>query len=463
MSKPPAGLSRNVRWTVLCGCLLAVSLACGDVGQAEPSASRMTPIVKAVQSARASVVNIRGEKTVTSENLSAEPANLGRRVNGMGTGVVIDPRGYIVTNYHVVDGVREIKVTLADKRQCIGRLVARDSETDLAIIKIELADKLPVIELGTSDDLMTGEWVIAVGNAYGYEHTVTRGIISALHREVQVSDAQFYDDLIQTDASINPGNSGGPLLNIDGQMIGINVAVRAGAQGIGFAIPVDKVMGVVDRLLAERNGELTRHGLVLKPANTQAGGVTVAAVDEQSPAEAAGLKPGDVITRIEDVEIARPTDFQRALLERPPGSRLAVRVRREDEPLTLELTLAAAETQRSTAMQEAWNVLGLRLERIAPEEFRRRYENVTYRGGLTVTAVRPDSPASEQGIRCGDVLVGMHLWETVSLENVAWVLSQQGVSYNSPLMFYIIRDQKTHYGHLPLSMKSGSGNKLSKR
>ena len=126
----------------------------------------------------------------------------------------------------------------------VATLVARDLETDLAVIKVNVSDKLTVIALGTSSDLMAGESVIAVGNAYGYENTVTRGIISALHRAVQVSDAQFYDDLIQTDASINPGNSGGPLLNIDGEMIGINVAVRAGAQGIGFAIPVDKAMNV---------------------------------------------------------------------------------------------------------------------------------------------------------------------------------------------------------------------------
>ncbi len=195
---------------------------------------RETPIVKAIQRARGAVVNIRGEKTVVDHGFAAVPApgqtatpDAGRRVNGMGTGVVIDARGYIVTNYHVVDGVREILVTQADGRRQVAKLIARDLETDLAVIKIDARTPLPVIPIGTSSDLMTGETVIAVGNAYGYEHTVTRGIVSALHRAVQVSDAQFYDDLIQTDASINPGNSGGPLLNIDGEMIGINVAVRA--------------------------------------------------------------------------------------------------------------------------------------------------------------------------------------------------------------------------------------------
>ena len=182
----------------------------------------------------------------------------------MGTGVVIDPRGYILTNYHVVDGVKEIQVTLADERQ-LRRQAARPRPRDRSGPDQDrrLATSLPVIPIGTSSDLMTGESVIAVGNAYGYEHTVTRGIISALHRAVQVSDAQFYDDLIQTDASINPGNSGGPLLNIDGEMIGINVAVRAGAQGIGFAIPVDKVMKVAADLLARRPTTRRWHGMTL--------------------------------------------------------------------------------------------------------------------------------------------------------------------------------------------------------
>ena len=152
-----------------------------------------------------------------------------RRVNGMGTGVVIDPRGYILTNYHVVDGVHEIQVTTAEDKKYVASIVARDAETDLAVIKINPAEKMEVIALGTSSDLMQGETVVAVGNAFGYDFTVTRGIVSALHRAVQINDAQYYDDLIQTDAPINPGNSGGPLLNIDGEMIGVNVAVRAGA------------------------------------------------------------------------------------------------------------------------------------------------------------------------------------------------------------------------------------------
>ena len=238
----------------------------------------------------------------------------------MGTGVIIDSRGYIITNYHVVDGVREILVTLADGHRQTAKLFARDLETDLAVIKIDARTPLPEIPMGTSSDLMTGETVIAVGNAFGYEHTVTRGIVIALHRSVQVSDAQFYDDLIQTDASINPGNSGGPLLNIDGEMIGINVAVRAGAQGIGFAIPVDKVTAVAVGLLASCNAGKVRMGMATaNDASPSSQGMVVGAVEAQSPAAAAGLLAGDVVTGVDDAEVSRPLDFQRAMLDASPA------------------------------------------------------------------------------------------------------------------------------------------------
>ena len=249
----------------------------------------------------------------------------------MGTGVLIDSRGYIITNYHVVDGVREIFVTLADGQRYVAKLVARDMETDLAIIKITAPNPLPVAPIGTSSDLMAGETVIAVGNAYGYEHTVTRGIVSALHRAVQVSDAQFYDDLIQTDASINPGNSGGPLLNIDGDVIGINVAVRAGAQGIGFAIPVDKVVSVAAGLLATCNANKTWIGMESSTKTSPRQGMAIGSVEPKSPADEAGLHAGDVLTAIDDLDIERPLDFQRAMLDRKPGDTLRLTVKRSGQ------------------------------------------------------------------------------------------------------------------------------------
>ncbi|HTU26795.1 MAG TPA: trypsin-like peptidase domain-containing protein, partial [Pirellulales bacterium] len=243
---------------------LSLALAVAASPALRPAAAtelRRTAEVRAVEQARGSIVNIHGQKTVVSGDDGARRGETPQHVNGMGTGVIIDGRGYIITNYHVVEGVKKIQVTLASGKSYVASTVSHDPPTDLAIIKISAREELPVITVGTSSDLMTGEPVIAVGNAYGYEHTVTRGIVSALHRTVHVSDAQQYQDLIQTDASINPGNSGGPLLNIDGEMIGINVAVRAGAQGIGFAIPVDMAMSIAANLMSVEKIESTYHGV----------------------------------------------------------------------------------------------------------------------------------------------------------------------------------------------------------
>lgn len=413
------------------------------------SEQRETPVVKAIQRVRASVVNIRGEKTVSSDG-QTPGANANRRVNGMGTGVVIDPRGYIVTNYHVVDGVRKILVTLADGQQRIAKLIARDMETDLAIIKIHQSRPLPVIPLGVSYDLMPGETVIAVGNAYGYEHTVTRGIISALHRAVQVSDAQFYDDLIQTDASINPGNSGGPLLNIDGDMIGINVAVRAGAQGIGFAIPVDKVASISAELLASGNRNKVWSGVSWsEDASRSSQGMVVETVEHESPADKAGLTAGDVVTAMDDQEVQRVLDYQRAMLDCKPGQTIELAVRRNGVPRTINLELGKMPNAADHVDQPAWKLFGLKLKTIPSEEFRKNRQT-RYRGGLSVTTVRPKSSAAGQGILPGDVLVGIHIWETISLENVTYILKRPDISSLSPMKFFILRGDETLYGYLPV-------------
>jgi serine protease Do len=277
---------------------------------------------------------------------------------------------------------------------------------------------------------------------------VTRGIVSALHRAVQVTDAQFYDDLIQTDASINPGNSGGPLLNIDGEMIAINVAVRAGAQGIGFAIPVDKVTAVAASLLASCNVDHTWIGLASSNDSSQPRqGMVVGSVESKSPAADAGLAAGDVITAIDNKDIQRPLDFQRAILDRKPGERIRLAVRRGGDSLALNLTLGDVPEMVKPAPQPAWELLGVELKPISPEEFRKNHQT-RYRGGLGVAAVRPNSPAANQGIVPGDVLVGMHIWETVSLDNVAYILKRPDFTSLSPVKFFILRGDETLYGFL---------------
>ena len=422
----------------------------------ETSDLRHTAIVRAYQDSKDSIVNIHGRKTVRSDQPSATGENF-KQVNGMGTGIVIDSRGYIVTNYHVVEGVANIQTTFADKRTAIARLVAHDPKTDLAVIKVDVSQVLPVIKLGTSSDLMTGEPVIAVGNAYGYEHTVTRGIISALHRPVQVSDDQQYQDLIQTDASINPGNSGGPLLNIHGETIGINVAVRVGAQGIGFAIPIDEALEITSRLLsAERMGHVL-HGIAgkveyRKQEKSLQPTCVVTTVRRDTAADKAGLQSGDRILKIGDRAIERPLDVELAFLGRRSGDDVTIEVLRSGQQQELALAcISTNKVARQNVGERSWAVLGMKLEPMAKEEFGEL--NSHYRGGLRVTSVRSDGPAADQGIRKGDVLVGMHVWQTVSMDNVTYVLDRDDLETLQPLLFYILREGDTLFGHMRLARK----------
>ena len=436
---------------------LCLALAGAAIAVTSPLAAsefRRSPIVKAVETAEPAVVNIHGRKTVKAENASFGTPDAIRQVNGMGTGIVIDRRGYVLTNYHVVEGVSNIQVSLADGKTTVARLISHDPKTDLAVIKIDAKQPLPVIRCGTSCDLMKGEPVIAIGNAFGYEHTVTDGIISALHRNVQVSDEQKYNDLIQSDASINPGNSGGPLLNIDGEVIGINVAVRVGAQGIGFAIPIDEALEVAARLMSTERLEQTTHGIVGKticePAKRQ---FVVSTVRENSPAGKAGLRSGDVVTAVGGQRIERGLDVELALLGQQSGDELQVEVLRDGKtvPLQLALTQLSRTTLKPALADRSWSALGLRLAVMDQNEFTRL--GTRYRGGLNVLDVRPGSPAAQQGIRRGDVLVGMHVWETVSLENITYILDREDLSKLDSVVFYIVRGSDTLFGHLRLAQR----------
>ncbi|MCC6494580.1 MAG: trypsin-like peptidase domain-containing protein [Pirellulales bacterium] len=422
---------------------------------AAASENRETPIVKAVRSNAPAVVNIQGQKPVVEPAVAGRGPSAPREVNGMGTGVVIDPRGYILTNNHVVDGVRQINVTLQGGQAYVAQLVAHDPETDLAVIRIRTPQALPTIQLGASRDLMTGETVVAVGNAYGYEHTVTSGIISALHRNVQVNETQQYLDLIQTDASINPGNSGGPLLNLDGKMIGLNVAVRAGAQGIGFAIPVDKALEVATQLMSVERIESQWHGITPLVVDGPDGPVTVARVDRDSPAELGGLRQGDELRQIGSLEIERPLDVERALLGRRVGDRLAVVVDRDGAQLTLDLVVAAKpsrtrDVQPSGDFQLAtWDAFGLLLEAEPAATLRNR--GLPLEGGMRVIAVRPGSSAATQGVVKGDILVQIHRWYTTNEGDVRFVLSKaESVAKTGPVRFDIIRGNERYFGQLAL-------------
>jgi len=401
--------------------ILAVAFVAIHAQSVRGSELRHTPLVRAIEKAVPSIVNIRGRKTVRPQ-AGDGLADGARRVNGMGTGVIIDERGYILTNFHVVDGVSRIHVTMFEGESHIATLVSGDASIDLAVIKISSDKPLDVIKIGTSSDLMLGETVVAIGNAYGYPTTVTEGIISALHRTVEVSDTQQYEDLIQTDASINPGNSGGPLLNIDGEMIGLNAAVRIGAQGIGFAIPIDNALDMAARLLTIERLDNHWHGITGRTTGTVPGGqFVVESVVRGSPSDEAGIRVGDTIIKVGGQTIERALDLERSLIGKSTGSKVPVTVKRDSLTQQLNLVMTARSPGRSdTVAESAWTELGLRLQSVPTSQFRQLTSR--YRGGLRVVAVRDGSPADRQGIRDGDVLVGMHIWETVSMENVAYIL-----------------------------------------
>ena len=421
---------------------------------------RRTSIVDAVQECQPSVVNIRGRKTVQADSGSSGQAK--KQVNGMGTGIVIDSRGYLLTNYHVVQGVRTIEVTTSDRQKTTAELLAHDPETDLAILKIKTRSPLPPIKIGTSSNLMLAEQVIAIGNAYGYEHTVTTGIVSSLSRTVQVNDEQIYRNLIQTDAAINPGNSGGPLLNIHGELIGINVAVRIGAQGIAFAIPANDAIDVAADLMSEILPTENFHGLTFETEYVDhSPRLKVISVASASPAANGGIKPGSYVSKINGRSVSTRLDFQTAMLNNASKRQFEIEF---DDKTKVDLAFSKASYPvRDTAVKKAmgdstlpkkkdsaaliaWSPLGMKLVPASEAELQDRHPK--YKRGLRVVAVRPGSPAEAEGIMPGDVLVAMHGWKTESIENLAYILQRPDVVKQQKFLFYILRDKEPFWGQM---------------
>jgi len=443
-------------------CALVLALSATDV---RAESVRETPVVTAIRRAQTAVANIHSEKTSESSGSLFSP-DRDRKVNGMGTGIIIDERGYIVTNHHVVDGVDALRVTLHDGSAYTAQVVSYDRRHDLAVIKVNPSRPLAVMPLGTSSDLMLGETVIAVGNAYGYENTMTGGMISALGRDVEVNEKQSYRNLIQTDASINPGNSGGPLINLEGEVIGINVAIRAGAQRIGFAIPMDDARQVIAELLNVEKLSHTFHGVVATDVKSgRLRQLVVDAASPDSPAGHAGLQSGDVIVQAGSVNVVDGVDFERACLGHKPGEAIEVTVRRGTGTEKLSLTLnhvtnkpaetvvAVNNASSDRTSDRFWRLFGVKLTQLPNSE--QNLVGPRYRGGLRVLSVRPNSPAAMNGIQQGDVLVGLHIWETVNLENVDYVVEHPQVKSFPSVKFYVLRGEETLWGHLPLTQTPG--------
>ena len=430
---------------------------------------RKTPVVKAVARVQASVVNISSEKKAGSSSrwpFSAEESQR-PRVNGMGTGVIIDGRGYILTNQHVVDKVNTIEAHLADGSSHLARVVQQDRETDLALIKIEAGHPLTAVPIGSSSDLMVGETVITIGNAFGYENTVSVGIISALKRNVTLSDDQIYRNLIQTDACINPGNSGGPLINIEGELVGINVATRSGAQGIGFALPIDDVKRVAVEMLSTRTLAGTWHGLVSGEVGLgDERRVVLHDVQSGSPAAEAGFVAGDQIVKVGEIEVKNGLDVERGLLDARPGQPTRVAIVRAGKPTEVPLDLKLADrsdvarlaADTGAALQRS---LGMKLVPVSSEYVVAASKDL--RGGLYILSVAPGSPAARANIQKGDILVGVNVgtrhWETIRPDTVAYTLQQPEVSRTRMLPFYIVRRNNIHQGEMSLATEAASADR----
>jgi serine protease Do len=330
----------------------------------------------------------------------------------LGSGFIMSPDGYIVTNNHVIENADEIKVKLADGKEFDARLVGRDPKTDLALIKIKASSDLVPLKMGDSDKLEIGSWVVAIGSPFGLEQTVTAGIVSAKGR---VIGAGPYDDFIQTDASINPGNSGGPLLNMNGEVIGINTAIIAQGQGIGFAIPINLAQGIVTQL--QNNGTVTRGWLGvgiqdLTPALSEyygikdQKGVLVTQVYKEDPADKAGMRPNDIIVAVDGKPVDSSHELSTIIAGLPVGNQTQITILRDGKEKTLDVQLAKRQDSEPIAKQDNRNEkseLGLQVKELNPESARQLGFAEDEKGVLVVD-VQPGGKAEQAGIRQGDLV-----------------------------------------------------------
>jgi serine protease Do len=333
--------------------VIAASLLVGT--EAKAGHSRENPVVTAVKNSHNSIVTIRVEKhgAYTKKDVS-------------GTGVIVDARGYVLTNCHVVSGGENPVAILADGATVAAEVIFTDAGHDMAVVKLPAGRKYQEMTFAPASDLMVGEEVIAIGHPYGYTNTVSTGIISALNREVAMQSGGVLTNLIQTTASINPGNSGGPLMNINGELIGINSAMRSDAQGIAFALNADMVQQVLSQHLSAGKMAHVTHGLTCHEVVKDEDGedrvqVVVDEVAAKGPAAAAGLKRGDVVVKVGGRKVSNRFDLERALWDSKPGDEVSVSLRRDDKTLVkANLTLTRGNGERvtaaATASEVAWDM-----------------------------------------------------------------------------------------------------------
>ena len=397
----------------------------------------------------------------------------GREAMTLGSGFIIDPTGYIVTNNHVAGNSAKITVILQDNSRHPAKIIGRDEKTDLALIKIEAKEKLPFVTWGDSQEAKVGDWVMAVGNPFGLGGTVTAGIISAVGRDINEGP---YDDFLQIDAPINRGNSGGPTFNLSGEVIGINTAIYSpsgGSVGIGFAVPSNTAKDVVRQL--RDKGKVTRGWLgvaiqgitpnIAKSLGLDADqpiGALVASVTANSPAAKAGIKQGDVITAAGGRPIKSTHDLPRVVAATPPGQKLDLTVRRDGKESTLAATIGTMPEQQQVAAaqgpapagEEEASGVGLQLAAVTPR-LRSQVRIPKEVEGVVVTRISPDSPAAAIGMEPGDVIVSIDRQPATTPQQAAAALKQGAAKGN--ILLLLNRHGTSQFVGLPVTPGVGSG------
>ena len=392
--------------------LVVLAAAASLCAAAAPSPERRTAVVRVVERVSPAVVSVTVQLMVAAAGSPFDwffrdfvaPPSRRRQTVSQGSGVIIDGAGYVLTNYHVISAGGEITVEIADGRRLEAEVVGTAPDHDLAVLRVKSERPLPFVPMGTSYDLMIGEPVIAIGNPFGLSHTVTTGVVSALHRSIQTEE-RTYTDFIQTDASINPGNSGGPLLNVEGLLIGVNTAIYGKAQGIGFAIPIDKAQRIVDDLLTY--GEVRRpyYGFEIQELTPElaesfaargTGGALIADVDPKGPAQGK-LQEGDIVTQVDGVRVADAHALRGRLGDYTAGARVGLTLVRNGRERSVEVTPVALAPEE--AVRRVEGRIGIRVDELADGEARRLG---LPKGTIAVVSVASGSPAWRVGVRRGD-------------------------------------------------------------
>ena len=370
-----------------------------------------------------------------------------RRQQGVGSGFIMSEEGYILTNNHVVEGADQIRVKLASGKEFEGRVVGRDPKTDLALVKIAGHSDLQPLKLGNSDDLKVGNWVVAVGSPFGLEQTVTAGIVSAKGR---VIGSGPYDNFIQTDASINPGNSGGPLINLQGEVVGINTAIVASGQGIGFAIPINMAKEIAPQL--QKQGHVTRGLLGVAIQNVtpelakslglkESKGALVSQVAPGGPADKAGIEQGDVIVSFDGRIVEDSKDLPRIVASTTVGKTVTVKLLRDGKEVERQAKVGEMEEENTTETEQGpiHPSLGVAVQNLTPQIAREL--GLKKSTGVVVTGVEPGSPAAEASIQSGDVIQAVNRKPVKNVEDFVKIVEKAKGS--GSLLLLVQRGQNT--------------------